>query len=195
MGASCAAKMADMGYKVVGIADAKQFVYSPEGLDVKKLISSKDKYGVMDLTKISHAYEVTENSRWLDRPCDILIPAALEDVINGRTASKVQARLLVEGANIPTDAEGDQILIDKNIDVVPDFIANMGAIRFFDQVGFSLIDFTVDAVLADIDGIARKNVRMIFDENRRTGEYQRSIAKRVFAPSVQDDPDFSGDYV
>ena len=195
VGASCAAKMADMGYKVVGIADAKQFVYSPEGLDVKKLISSKDKYGVMDLTKISHAYEVTENSRWLDRPCDILIPAALEDVINGRTASKVQARLLVEGANIPTDAEGDQILIDKNIDVVPDFIANMGAIRFFDQVGFSLIDFTVDAVLADIDGIARKNVRMIFDENRRTGEYQRSIAKRVFAPSVQDDPDFSGDYV
>lgn len=195
VGASCAAKLQDMGYPVVGIADAKQFVYCAKGLNIQKLISSKDKYGVMDLSRIKHDYEVTENSKWLDYPCDILIPAALEDVINGKTAHKVQARLVVEGANIPTDAEGDQILIEKKVDVVPDFIANMGAIRFFDQVGFSLIDFTVEAVVADIDEIARKNVQKIFAENRKTGEYQRAIAKRLFAPSVQDDPDFNGDYV
>ncbi|HRV34144.1 MAG TPA: Glu/Leu/Phe/Val dehydrogenase dimerization domain-containing protein, partial [Anaerovoracaceae bacterium] len=60
VGASCAAKMADMGYRVVGIADAKQFVYRKDGLDVKKLISSKDKYGVMDLDRIEHQYEVLD---------------------------------------------------------------------------------------------------------------------------------------
>ncbi len=195
VGASCAAKMSDLGYRIVGIADAKQFVYSPDGLDIGKLISSKDRFGVMDLSRIQHGYEVMENSRWLDVPCDILIPAALEDVINEKTAHKVQARLVVEGANIPTSEEGDKILIGNKVDVVPDFIANMGAIRFFDQVGFALIDFTVEAVVADIEGIARKNVRRIFEENRRTGEFQRAIAKRLFAPAVQDDPDFNGDYL
>jgi glutamate dehydrogenase (NAD(P)+) len=195
VGASCAAKLTDMGYTVTGIADAKQFVYCEKGLDIHKLISSKDKYGVMDLSRIQHDYEVTENSKWLDYPCDILIPAALEDVINASTAHQVRASLVVEGANIPTSAEGDKILIEKKIDVVPDFIANMGAIRFFDRVGFSLIDFTKEAVVADIDGIARKNVRKIFEESRRTGEYQRTIAKRLFAPSVQDEPDFKGEYV
>ncbi|HPF18918.1 MAG TPA: Glu/Leu/Phe/Val dehydrogenase dimerization domain-containing protein [Bacillota bacterium] len=194
VGASCAAKMADMGYRVVGIADAKQFVYRKDGLDVKKLISSKDKYGVMDLDRIEHQYEVMDNSKWLEYPCDILIPAALEDVINETTGHRVKAGLVVEGANIPTNAAGDKILIERKVDVVPDFIANMGAIRFFDQVGFSLIDFTTDAVIGDIDRIARKNVRMIFTENRRTGEYQRDIAKRLFAPTVQDEPDFDGKY-
>lgn len=195
VGASCAAKLAAMGYIVVGIADAKQFVYCAQGLDIQKLILSKDKFGVMDLERIEHTYEVTENSRWLDYPCDILIPAALEDVINSRTAPLVKARLVVEGANIPTDADGDRILYEKKIDVVPDFIANMGAIRFFDRVGFALIDFTAEAVVTDIDRIARKNVKKIFEENRRTGEYQRDIAKRLFAPTIQDEPDFNGDYL
>lgn len=194
VGASCAFKMKQMGYNVVGIADAKQFVYCDDGLNIEKLIASKDKFGVMDLDYFPHKYAVTENNKWLDYPCDILIPAALEDVINKATAEKVKARLVVEGANIPTDIDGDRVLSDKKIDVVPDFIANMGAVRFFDRVGFSLVDFTAKAVMADIEKIARKNVETIFEENRKSGMYQRDIAKRLFEPSVQDSPDFNGDF-
>lgn len=195
VGASCAFKMDQMGYTVVGIADAKQFVYCEKGLNIEKLVNSKDKYGVMDMESFSHDYSVTENKAWLDYSCDILIPAALEDVINETTAEKVQARLVVEGANIPTNSEGDAVLIRKKIDVVPDFIANMGAVRFFDRVGFSLIDFTAEAVMEDIENIARKNVRIIFEENRKLGTYQRTVAKRIFEPKRQDDPDFDGDYL
>lgn len=195
VGASCAFKMSQMGYKVVGVADAKQFVYCADGLDIKKLVAAKDKYGVIDTESFSHNYAVTQNSKWLDYPCDILIPAALEDVINGATAEKVQALLIVEGANIPTSTEGDAVLIRKKIDIVPDFIANMGAVRFFDRVGFSLIDFTAEAVIDDIESIARKNVRIIFEENRKLGTYQRDAAKRLFEPNRQDDPDFNGDYL
>lgn len=195
VGASCAFKMDKMGYSVVGIADAKQFVYCAEGLDIEKLLTSKDKYGIMDMDSFSHRYTVIENNAWLDYPCDILIPAALEDVINKTSAEKVKARLLVEGANIPTNPDGDYILFNKKIDIVPDFVANMGAIRFFDRVGFSLVDFTIEAVMEDIEYIARKNVRTIFEENRKSGTYQRDIAKRLFEPTVQDAPDFNGDYL
>ena len=195
VGASCAFEMDRMGYTVVGVADAKQFVYCADGLAIKKLVASKDKYGVMDMESFSHKYVVTKNSEWLDYPCDILIPAALEDVINKTSAEKVSARLVVEGANIPTNADGDAVLLRKKIDVVPDFIANMGAVRFFDRVNFSLIDFTPQAVIEDIDSIARKNVRTIFEENRKSGKYQRDIAKKLFEPSIQDDPDFNGDYL
>jgi len=195
VGASCAFKMMRMGYTIIGIADAKQFVYSKEGLDIDKLILSKDKFGIMNLESFSHKYNVMENYKWFDYQCDILVPAALEDVINKDTAENVKARLVVEGANIPTNLDGDRILIEKGIKVIPDFIANMGAIRFFDRVSFSMVEFTTKAIIDDIESIARRNVSKIFNESRESGEFQRDIAKRFFAPSIQDDPDIYGEYV
>jgi glutamate dehydrogenase (NAD(P)+) len=68
------------------------------------------------------------NAELLELPCDVLVPAALENQITGRNASRIQARLVVEAANGPTTPEADQILDDRGITVVPDILANAGGV-------------------------------------------------------------------
>ena len=190
VGASCAYLLEQMGYKLIGIADAKQLVICDEGLDTKSLIAGKNKFGEMDPSSFKENYRSLPNSEWLSVDCDILIPAALEDVINKSNADKVNASIIVEGANIPVSSEGDEILKEKQIEVVPDFIANLGAIRFFDQILYGLIEPTVDAVIADIEAVCRRNVNKLFKEAAQTGKYQREIAVELFEPNIQTEPEF-----
>lgn len=189
VGASCAVKMSKLGYKVVGIADANCLVSCQEGLDVADLVKHVKPRGEIDQTKLPAKYTVSKNTEWLDVDCDILIPAALEDVINVRNADKVKASLIVEAANIPISAEGDQIIKKRGIAIVPDFVANLGAVRFFYAVTFGLIKPTAQAVVDDIEQLCRKNVKMLFAESKKRGGYQREISLEVFAPSVQDEPE------
>ncbi|NCB43142.1 MAG: Glu/Leu/Phe/Val dehydrogenase [Clostridia bacterium] len=190
VGASCAYLLEKMGYKVIGIADAKQLVLCEDGLDTKGLIAGKNKFGEMDPKTFKENYRTLPNSEWLSVECDILIPAALEDVINKGNASCIRASLIVEGANIPVSLEGDEILKEKRVEVVPDFIANLGAIRFFDRVLYGLIDPSVEGVLFDIEDVCRRNVRRIFEEADHSGAYQRDIALKLFEPTIQTEPEF-----
>lgn len=190
VGASCAYLMKKMGYKIVGISDANVLVTCQDGLDIDKLIAGKNRRGEMDEDTFETNYEVRSNGEWLDVECDILIPAALEDVIDIYNAQSVRASLIVEGANIPISPKGDKIIASRGIDVVPDFIANLGAIRFFDVVTFGLIEPTTEAVIKDIEGICRKNTRLIFEEAKKQKRYQRDISKDIFKPTIQDEPEF-----
>lgn len=189
VGASCAYKMAKIGYKVVGIADANCLVTCEEGLDVEELLKHLKPRGEMDREKFAENYTVRSNLEWLDVDCDILIPAALEDVINEASAGKVKASLIVEAANIPASAAGDEIIKSRGIDIVPDFIANLGAIRFFYTVTFGKIEPTPTAVINDIENLCRKNVQKLFAETKKRQGYQRDIALEIFTPTIQDDPE------
>ena len=82
-----------MGYKVVGIADVNGLVYCKDGLDIPKLVSTRLPKGEMNREAFEDNYEVYPNFKWLEMDCDILIPAALEDVINKDNAEKVKASL------------------------------------------------------------------------------------------------------
>ncbi|MFP3513384.1 Glu/Leu/Phe/Val dehydrogenase, partial [Peribacillus sp. SIMBA_075] len=104
----------------------------------QKLIDHKNVYGEMDQDYFEPNYTVRPNSDWLNVDCDILIPCALEDVINHSNAGTVKASLIVEAANIPISSEGDEMIKQKGIDIVNDFVANLGAIRFYDAVIFGL---------------------------------------------------------
>lgn len=190
VGASCALKMEEMGYKIVGISDANCLVTCEEGLDVKEIYSHIKPRGEMDQDKLNSRYKVSDNKKWLDIDCDILIPAALEDVINETNADKVKASLIVEAANIPVSAKGDKILKNKKIDIVPDFIANVGAVRFFYSVTFGKIKPEPMDVIKDIEDLCRRNVRKIFSKAKEQCRYQRDIALEMFKPSIQDDFDF-----
>jgi len=72
--------------------------------------------------------EPVSNHDLLELPCDILLPAALENVITADNADRIQARIIGEGANGPTTPEADQILFDKGVLVVPDILANSGGV-------------------------------------------------------------------
>ncbi|MBM7714624.1 Glu/Leu/Phe/Val dehydrogenase dimerization domain-containing protein [Siminovitchia sp. FSL H7-0308] len=186
VGASCALKMSQMGYKVVGISDANLLVTCKEGLDVQKLIDHKNAYGEMDRDYFEANYEVRPNTEWLDVDCDILIPCALEDVINASNAEKVKASLIVEAANIPISAEGDKIIKERGIDIVNDFVANLGAIRSYDAVIFGLVEPNPQAVIDDIERLCRKNVSRLFTEAKKQNRYQRDVAFEIFKPEKSD---------
>ncbi|TRM11766.1 Glu/Leu/Phe/Val dehydrogenase [Lentibacillus cibarius] len=188
VGASCALKLEQLGYKIVGISDANLLVTCPEGLDVNKLIESKNEYGEMDQASFEPHYVVQSNSEWLDVDCDIVIPAALENAVNGENAHKIKVDLVVEAANNPISKEGDDMLREKGVDIVNDFIANLGSIRFYDAILFGLIEPETQAVIDDIDTLCRKNVRKLFSEAAKKQAYQRNIAKQLFKPSISDTP-------
>ena len=190
VGASCALKLSQLGYKIVGISDANLFVACEDGLDVQKLLDHKNEFGEMDQNYFEDDYVARPNSEWLDVDCDILIPCALEDVINKSNADQVKASLVVEAANIPISAEGDEIIKEKAIDIVNDFVANLGAIRSYDAVIFGLVEPNPQAVIDDIEKLCRKNVRTLFTEAEKQSRYQRDVAYEIFKPMKSDSMEY-----
>jgi glutamate dehydrogenase (NAD(P)+) len=188
-GASMANCLDNWGYKVVGIADANCLVSCEDGLDVKKLIATRKPKGELNSDAFADNYVVRPNTEWLDVDCDILVPAALEDVINKDNVDKVKASLIVEAANIPVTKEADKVLEEKGIDVCVDFVTNMGGIRIYEVVVFGLVEKDPKAIAEDTMNIIRKQTRRVFEEAKRTGKSQRRTARELFAPAKSGAPD------
>lgn len=186
VGASCALKLSQLGYKIVGISDANLLVTCEEGLDVQHLINHKNSFGEMDPNYFKENYQVKSNEQWLDIEADILIPCALEDVINSKNAHKVKSSLIVEGANIPISSDGDEILKEKEIDIVNDFVVNLGAIRSYDAVIFGQVESNPKSVVKDIEILCRKNTYKLFKKAREKNKYQRDVSKDLFRPKKSD---------
>jgi len=113
-----------MGAKVVAVSDVNGGLYNAKGLDIIKLMEYTGKNRFVK----GFPGDFVSNEELLGVEADILIPAACENVLTEKTAPKVKARLVVEGANGPTTREGDEILNRKGIEVVPDFLANAGGV-------------------------------------------------------------------
>ena len=113
------------GATIVAVSDKSGGLYNPQGLDipdVQKWVAEK---------KLLAGYpkaEAITNDQLLTLPCDVLIPAALENVITSKNAANIQARIICEGANGPTTANADRILEEKGVFVVPDILANAGGV-------------------------------------------------------------------
>lgn len=125
VGSMAAQFMHDSGAKVVAVGDVYGGIYNPTGLDIDALRQHVEREGTVaafpDSTQVS-------NSELLALPCDVLIPAAIENQITAENAKDVQARIIVEGANGPTTPAADDILRDRGVFVVPDILANAGGV-------------------------------------------------------------------
>jgi glutamate dehydrogenase (NAD/NADP) (EC 1.4.1.3) len=117
--------LSEMGAKVIGVSDSKGGVIDPEGLDYNELLNVKKATG--SVINYPKGKKVT-NEELLTSECDILIPAALENVIHRGNAEKVKAKLIVEAANGPLTADADLTLRRRGIPVVPDILANAGGV-------------------------------------------------------------------
>jgi len=113
------------GHKIVAISDSRGALVNQDGLDVEAVITHKEITG--SLRGFVGAQEIT-NEELLAVPCDVLIPAALENQIHGDNADRVGAKVVFELANGPTTPEADDILFAKGIPVVPDILANSGGV-------------------------------------------------------------------
>ena len=115
----------DAGFKVVALSDSKGATYSPKGLEVRAVEAFKRSTG--SVAGYPNSQSLT-NEELLELPVDIIVPAALEDVLTGDNASKVKAKVVLELANGPTTADADKVFRKKGIHVVPDFLANGGGV-------------------------------------------------------------------
>lgn len=117
--------MEELGCRILGISDSTEGVYSPDGINLEHAKAYKEKNG--SLTGFSGGKPVP-NGELLERECDILIPAALENQITKRNADRIKARLILEGANGPVTPEADETLHQRGVVVVPDILANAGGV-------------------------------------------------------------------
>ncbi|MDR3643366.1 MAG: Glu/Leu/Phe/Val dehydrogenase [Candidatus Doudnabacteria bacterium] len=114
-----------LGYKVVALSDSKGGIYNAEGLSYDAVLAHKKSAGA--LKDFSGAKNIS-NAELLELPVDVLVPAALENVLTGDNAEKIKAKLIVEMANGPTSGEADAIFEKKGIVVIPDILANSGGV-------------------------------------------------------------------
>jgi glutamate dehydrogenase (NAD(P)+) len=115
----------EAGCKIIAVSDSTGGIYSEKGFDPVAVYEYKKKTG--SVKGFAGTVNVT-NEQLLELKCDVLVPAALENVITAENASNVKAKIVVEGANGPTTPEADAILFKKGIMLVPDILANAGGV-------------------------------------------------------------------
>jgi glutamate dehydrogenase len=125
VGTHSARLLAEAGIKIVAVSDVRGSAYNPDGLDIAALLEYAAANGT---TKgFPGSREITTDELFaLD--VDVLVPAALENQIDGKRAEKVQARIVAEAANGPTTPEGDELLAERGILVIPDILCNAGGV-------------------------------------------------------------------
>jgi glutamate dehydrogenase (NADP+) len=177
-GATMAHFLHNAGFTVVALSDSQGGIYSAEGIDPVRIEKYKRKTGsvageycegsVCDIQrmKLDNVEHIT-NEELLELPCDILIPAALDNVITEASADRIKAKYILEIANGPTTPEADAILERKGIQVIPDILANAGGVTvsYFEWVqGRSGEQWTKERVDSELKRImldAYKTVRRV----------------------------------
>lgn len=156
VGGIAAKLFAQAGAKVVAVQDHGGTIYREAGIDVPALLAHVAIRGTVG--GFAAAEPLDANAFW-DVPCEILIPAALEQQITAANANRIQAKLIIEGANGPTTPAADDILRDRNILVVPDVIANAGGVTvsYFEWVqDFSSFFWSEDEINARLVRIMKE---------------------------------------
>jgi glutamate dehydrogenase (NAD(P)+) len=125
VGSITARLLHEMGCKIVGLSDINGGVYNAKGINIPRALRYSKEHGTL---RGLPETEPVSNKELLELPCDILIPAALENQLTIENATQIKARLIVEAANGPTTPEADHILNDRGITIVPDILANAGGV-------------------------------------------------------------------
>jgi glutamate dehydrogenase (NAD(P)+) len=124
VGGVAAQELADRGATVLAVSNISGGIYDARGIDVATAHEWVAKHGSLEGYPAQHV----TNEELLELPCDILVLAALEDQLTGENAHRVDAKLIAEGANGPTDVEADAILAERGILVLPDVLTNAGGV-------------------------------------------------------------------
>ena len=175
-GSYCAFYVEEFGGKVVAASDSRGGVYCPDGLRVKDLMAFKRETGTV--VGFGGCDTIT-NAELLELDCDVLIPAALENVITVDNASRVRAKMIAEAANGPTTPQAQPILDDQGIFVIPDILANAGGVTvsYFEWVqSLQAIYWSADDVDRRLREIMVNSFDAVHQESRDKGINMRDAA-------------------
>jgi glutamate dehydrogenase (NAD(P)+) len=187
VGSASARFLADRGAAIVAISSIEGVLYDPNGLDIGKLIELMDKVGDKAVLEYSGGKRVPLGEE-LTMECDVLVPAAKEDIITMDNVRHIKARVIVEGANMPITQEAQKYLHENGIFVLPDFVANAGAVATHairaDWRGRAT-PIDTDQLYPVIETQMQRATSLVFDEWRSTRELPREIALRITRERVR----------
>ena len=182
-GSIAAQLLHDLGAVVVAVSDSRGGIYNASGLDPSAVLrwkrASGSVIGFPEADRLS-------NAELLELPCDILVPAALENQITSANASRIKARMIAEAANGPTTPEADMILADRGVLVLPDILANAGGVTvsYFEWVqdlqDFFWTEREVNEKLERVMVASYENVRAIAEQRKvhlRTAAYLLAVQR------------------
>jgi glutamate dehydrogenase (NAD(P)+) len=186
VGSNASKLLMETGYKIIGIAELDGGLYNSNGIDVHALLEYRQRNGTILGFKGAEAADCNE---LLVADCEILIPAATENVITSRNADHIKARIVCEGANGPTTAVADEILSGKRIFIVPDILANAGGVTasYFewvqDRQGYfwkeAIVNEQLESILAEsFDDVVRYSEA--HGVNNRIAAYMLAIDRVAF---------------
>jgi len=128
VGRHAAKYMVESDYKIVGINDVSGGYHNPEGIDIPAALHYVIENQTLEgFEKVSAVTKVA-NENFLELDCDLLIPAAIGGVITSSNVDRIKAKVIVEGANGPIDADADEVLHQRGVVVLPDILANAGGV-------------------------------------------------------------------
>ena len=187
VGGMAARLMSKRGFRIVSIIEYDGAVYNAKGLDIEKLMQHRQETGsIADFT----GGDTINREEALFQKCDVLLPAAKENVITSLTAPKLQCKIITEGANGPTTPPADKILEDKGIFVIPDILANAGGVTvsYFewvqDRQGYfwneELVNQRLEEIMVNGFGDVMK-FHEKYKTNNRTAAYMLALDRVAFA--------------
>lgn len=179
VGKAAARYLAEKGAVVVAVSDTQGSFCDPGGIDIAEMLKVKEETGsVVNFRKGG----ATSCEALFLTPCEIMIPAAIPDVIHEDNAERMQARLVLQGANIPATGKAEEILHRRGILTVPDFIANAGGVIM------AAMEYKGKSDREAFEAIAervRENTRVILDTARDEGVLPRAAAEEIAVKRVR----------
>ncbi|MDK3255573.1 Glu/Leu/Phe/Val dehydrogenase dimerization domain-containing protein [Blastococcus capsensis] len=176
IGGAAARYLAAAGVTVIAIADRAGLIRNDAGLDVEALLAARNGLGIIDRSALRPTDSTAPTEQWLDVPCDLLVPAAMSYVIAAADAGRIDARVVVEGANMPTLPDAEAALLARGIPVLPDFLANVMTNAWWWWVVFGDIAPTAESSYAKIDTVMRRLVDTVATDAETTGTTLRASA-------------------
>ncbi|MGF6888426.1 glutamate dehydrogenase (NAD(P)+) [Nocardia sp. GAS34] len=185
MGGATARFLARAGVRIVGIADVHGVVTNPNGLDVEKLLLTRDATGGVDRTQLGADDTELSSAQWLSVPAEVLIPAATSYCIDESNHGDVQAKLIVEAANMPVTPAAEEALIARGVTLSPDFLANSATNSWWWWVLFGDIDGTAQQSFDKISARIRDLSAQMFDYSDRHCVSPRAAAFALASQRIE----------
>jgi glutamate dehydrogenase (NAD(P)+) len=187
VGSVTAQTLHDQGIKVVGVSDHTVAYYDSRGLDVPSMIKHTEAFGVLKGWSEEAVFDPHE---LLAQRCDILVPAAMEQAIDGKLAERLQCRILAEGANGPTTPAADLVLNQRRseIFVIPDILCNAGGVvvSYFEWVqDLQQLFWTEPEVRDRLNRILERSFQQVMARVERDGIPHRTAAMAIGVEKVQ----------
>ena len=182
VGHATAQRLHELGYQVVAISTTQGAITDPSGLDIPELLRQRAELGDALVANFPELAIAQGDELFVD--AEIVVPAALQDVIDASAAERMTAQLVVEGANLPTNPEAQHVLARRGVTVVPDFVANAGGVvsaAFAMDARYSPFRAATESIFSTVSDKLRSNTVQVLEkaeaESITSHEAARALAQ------------------